>query len=247
MAERYRIRQVPTMVVISRGEEVDRVVGYVPLDELRSRLMGIRSQPSPIVRGQSPLPDSSSRMLGPMVPVQPASPAQVEERTDGNQVMPASYRSAPNSERSNTRKDSRSEIRMPRSPSMSAEPHDATVRIRVNDQGSESVGTGTIIDTHGNEALVLTCGHLFRDGQGRSPVTIELFRGGESIRIPANVVDFRADEVDIGLLSFQVPFPVTPVTLLPQSVRLQEQQPVFSYGCDAGADPSRRDSRFTRL
>lgn len=75
--------------------------------------------------------------------------------------------------------------------SIDADPMKATVRIRIDDSRSESVGTGTIIDTHGDEVLVLTCGHLFRDGKGKSPVTIELFHNGRAIQIPGKVVDFE--------------------------------------------------------
>ena len=43
----------------------------------------------------------------------------------------------------------------------------ATVRLRVVDDTGQSHGTGTIIDLHGDEALVLTCGHIFRESQGQ--------------------------------------------------------------------------------
>ena len=39
----------------------------------------------------------------------------------------------------------------------------ATVRLRVHDPDGYGTGTGTIIDTRDGEALVLTCGHLFRE------------------------------------------------------------------------------------
>ena len=46
----------------------------------------------------------------------------------------------------------------------------ATVRLRVHDGHGYGAGTGTIIDTHGEEALVLTCGHLFRETQGKGKI-----------------------------------------------------------------------------
>lgn len=132
-------------------------------------------------------------------------------------------------------------------PNVMIDPMAATVRIRVDDQRAESVGTGTIIDTHGQEALVLTCGHLFRDSRGQAPVTVEVFQNGQTLSLPARVIDFRADEVDMGLISFHAPFPVPVAKLRPKQLPFQENDPVFSMGCDRGADPSRRDTRITKL
>src|SRR5262245_62022317 len=46
----------------------------------------------------------------------------------------------------------------------------ATVRLRVDDGKYRSFGTGTIVDSRQGEALVITCGHLFRDSKGKSTV-----------------------------------------------------------------------------
>ena len=43
----------------------------------------------------------------------------------------------------------------------------ATVRLKVHDGRGYGAGTGTIIDVQGGEALVMTCGHLFRDNKGK--------------------------------------------------------------------------------
>lgn len=239
IAERYRIRQVPTMVVRAGGEEVDRIVGYVGVEELRSRLSGRKQVPTAVVRGQSPLvePERMPSALGPMVALNRtdaavglASYEAVDRRADAGRTQPND--------------------RDGRSMAPSGNPIDAagaTVRIRVDDRGSESVGTGTIIDAHGNEYLVLTCGHLFRDGGGKSPVQVEIFQNGRAVPLSAQVVDYRADSVDIGLVVFRSPVSLPVVPLLPHQTRLQESQVVFSYGCDGGADPSRRDSKITKL
>ena len=47
----------------------------------------------------------------------------------------------------------------------------ASVRIRVEDRQGHNCGSGTIIDAlPGGEALVLTCGHLFRDSEGKGKI-----------------------------------------------------------------------------
>jgi hypothetical protein len=129
----------------------------------------------------------------------------------------------------------------------------ATVRIRIDDPRFESVGTGTIIDSYQGEALVLTCGHLFRDLPPNARITVEMFPGvneralGREEKFEAQVIDFQASELDIGLLSFHPGREVARVPLIAQQENLREGEPVFSIGCDNGQSPSRRDSRVTKL
>ena len=49
---------------------------------------------------------------------------------------------------------------------MSARLLAASVRLRIDDPDGHSTGSGTIIDARAGEALVLTCGHIFRDSKG---------------------------------------------------------------------------------
>ena len=126
----------------------------------------------------------------------------------------------------------------------------ATVRIRVDEENTTAYGTGTIIDVHGDEALVLTCGHLFRHMKMHSQLTIDLFAGrSQPINIPAQLIDFKADagDVDIGLISFKLPFAIDPVPLLPQSESLAVSQVAFSFGCDHGENPTRLDTQVKSI
>lgn len=126
----------------------------------------------------------------------------------------------------------------------------ATVRIRVDEENSTAYGTGTVIDVHGDEALVLTCGHLFREMKPHSQLTIDLFPArAQPVNVPAQLIDFRADagDVDIGLISFKLPFAIEPVPLLPQLEKLAVKQPAFSLGCDHGANPTRRDTQIKSI
>ncbi len=120
----------------------------------------------------------------------------------------------------------------------------ATVRIRIRYPKSESVGTGTIVETVGDQALVLTCGHLFRKEESNHPVIIELFEKGKLIRSAGTIVEFRDDGIDLGLIKFRQSIPLTKIQIRPKSEPLKELEPVFSIGCNLGAAPSRRDSVF---
>jgi thiol-disulfide isomerase/thioredoxin len=132
-------------------------------------------------------------------------------------------------------------------PSRPVDPMSVSVRIRIEDGSSISYGTGTIIDQHQDEALVLTCGHLFRQLGENASIAVDVPQPQGFATIPASVIDFRCDDSDIGLVAFrtEVPLPVAP--LMPRGISLREGQSVCSVGCDHGADPSRRDSHITKL
>lgn len=123
----------------------------------------------------------------------------------------------------------------------------ATVRLKVHDGRGYGVGTGTIIDTHGDEALVLTCGHLFRETKHQSRVDVELFVAGQIQTVPGKVVDYDSEDRDIGLVVIRPGFKVASVSVLPADQLPTSGQSVFSFGCDHGANPSRRDTRITGI
>ena len=70
---------------------------------------------------------------------------------------------------------------------------------------------------------------------------------GREEKFEAQVIDFQASELDIGLISFHPGREVARVPLIAQQENLREGEPVFSIGCDNGQSPSRRDSRVTKL
>ena len=53
--------------------------------------------------------------------------------------------------------------------------------------------------------------------------------------------------MDIGLIAFRPNGNIPVARLIPKNRKLTEGQPVFSWGCDRGALPSRRDSRISKL
>ena len=128
----------------------------------------------------------------------------------------------------------------------------ATVRLRVEDGGGFGFGTGTIIDTHyneeakANEALVVTCGHLFRESQGKGKITVELFASGSAVPVEGTLLDYNLER-DVALVTFWPSVPVTPVQVAPKNFVSRPQDHVFSVGCDKGKDPSVRDSRVNAV
>ena len=120
----------------------------------------------------------------------------------------------------------------------------ATVRLRVHDGRGYGAGTGTIIDVHGNEALVLTCGHLFRETGDQGRIEVDVFVGGQVKTVPGTLIDFDADHRDVAVVAIQPGCKVDPVQVSVAGAA-EVGTPAFSFGCDRGKDPSRRDTRVT--
>ncbi|XZE36906.1 trypsin-like peptidase domain-containing protein [Pirellulaceae bacterium SH501] len=247
LVSRWHIEKYPTVVLIRNGREVDRLIGEPNFDELVRRMLAASSVDSirvlsaspSLIRGQSPsasvpMAASPSLVSNAATPTSnPISSAAAAAHDSPSVAGPAVGVQAIGSVRS-----------LPRPPSNPAE---ATVRIRVDEPQHEAIGTGTIIDAYQGEALVLTCGHLFRDTRGGTRIVVETFIGGQPRVYNATLIDFRADEADVGLISFRPEGPVPIARLMDHREKLNEGDAVYSWGCDHGNNPSRRDSRITKL
>lgn len=122
----------------------------------------------------------------------------------------------------------------------------ATVRLRVDDLSGHAIGTGTIIDTHGGESLVITCGHLFRDSSGRGRIAVDVFVDGAARTVPGTLIRYDLDR-DLGFVAIPAMSQDAVMKVAPAGYPLERGQTVFSVGCDQGQDPSVRDSRITGI
>jgi S1-C subfamily serine protease len=122
----------------------------------------------------------------------------------------------------------------------------ASVRLRVEDATGYGFGTGTIIDTHDDEALAVTCGHLFRESQGKGPITVELFAPGATQPVEGHLIAYDLNR-DIALVSMRPGIVVRAVTIAPPGFSVRKQDRVFTVGCDKGADATVRQSEITAV
>jgi thiol-disulfide isomerase/thioredoxin len=122
----------------------------------------------------------------------------------------------------------------------------ATVRLRIEDGKGHSLGTGTIIDSHGSEALVVTCGHIFRESQGGGRILVDVFAHQQPLTVEGTLISYDLDR-DIALIAITPNAAVSPMRVAPAGFPLAAGQPVFSIGCDKGANPSPRESRITTI
>jgi thiol-disulfide isomerase/thioredoxin len=120
----------------------------------------------------------------------------------------------------------------------------ATVRLRIPGGKNETdCGTGTLIHTsltdHAQEGLVLTCGHLFRDTAGNTPVQVDLYQleTGKTVTVSGECV-YYDDDLDIGFVGVPLPFPIEPVRLAPPGYTPQKGDRLVSIGCSSGDDPT---------
>ncbi|QDV27239.1 thioredoxin domain-containing protein [Aureliella helgolandensis] len=277
VVKQYSVDSLPTLIILSSGREVDRIVGAAAYEVIQQRVQRVaaRNQSTqalpapapqqPIVRGQSPSTSSfpllSSVANAGFSASNPASPRELAPAAPPPhtpQVSPASFSGTPVAvENASFSRDAAPPQAVASTPSArtSLSPEQAirraaqaTVRIRVDEANSTAYGTGTIVDLHGSEALVLTCGHLFREMTPGSQLTVDLFAGTpQEINLPALLIDFKAEGDDIGLLTFRTPVALDPVELLPRGTKLNIGQDAFSFGCDHGSDPTRRDTKIKNI
>jgi hypothetical protein len=125
------------------------------------------------------------------------------------------------------------------------------VRLFVEDPKGRSCGTGTIVDTRSGEALVVTCGHLFRETNGKAPVKADLYEAaGAGVRVVGHatgqVLSFDLTR-DIALVSIKVDRPVTPAIIAPPRSTVEHGDRVVGIGCSNGDDPTVLESRVTSL
>ncbi|HZN32228.1 MAG TPA: trypsin-like peptidase domain-containing protein [Pirellulaceae bacterium] len=122
----------------------------------------------------------------------------------------------------------------------------ASVKLRVEDASGYGFGTGTIIDTHDSEALVVTCGHLFRESRGQGKIMGEVVVAGAVQKVEGQMIGYDLDR-DVALVSLRVPGAVAPVAVAPPGHAVRPADAAFTVGCDKGADPTVRQTHITAV
>lgn len=120
----------------------------------------------------------------------------------------------------------------------------ATVRLRVRDKGGQSCGSGTIVDARGGEALILTCGHIFRESKGAGRIEVDLFGPHWAENVVGRLVTYDLSR-DLGLVAIRPPGPVVVARVAPAGTRLERGQTVIAVGCDHGSRPTAQVTRVT--
>lgn len=209
--------------MIVNGQEAGRVVGATSLGRLE--------QLCSLGRTTAPNPNSMLAMPAAPAGTPGGAPSLGPGRGGPNaQVIPVSY-SPP--------------LQQP--PVGDAALLAASVRLRVEDPNGQSCGSGTIIDARaGGEALVLTCGHIFRDSKGKGKIEVNVYGPSPAVRVPARLIAYDLER-DIGLIAFRPQGPVMVARVAPTGYAIREGDAVASAGCNDGRDPTVQHSRVNKL
>lgn len=236
---KYRVATMPTFVLLKNHQEIDRLVGQgEDIPEIQPKLLNMFNRALAQKEINVPEIPQEATISSPCVDSLSAlaAPAPASAPILGSDPAPSSVL-APASVSANKESFAGTQDQI-------AGPMGATVRIRCFDQnGGIDRGTGTIIHTNktgqNHEALILTCGHLFRSGRGKGKIEIDVFHPGtqQSITVPGECISFD-DEIDLGFIGVPLPFEVNPIPLVSPEYKAQKGDSMISIGCDQGHNPT---------
>ena len=275
-AARFGVTQVPTFLVLVDGRVVDRQVGATSYDQLRAMLLRATPPAAPRRRvrplGQSPkisTPEIPTPELSKPIPNTFAAAPVSNAQGSGTRTADASL-AEPQVGRVISLEDPSARAARPRTvanpfakrlgPSAASGAANlsaadrrliaSTVKISVEDAEGQSAGTGTIVDARSGEALVLTCGHLFRNSEGKGPIMVTTFEAGPNgvvagASYSGQLIDFDLER-DLALVSLRPTAPLQAVAIaVPVDSTYAVGAAVTSVGCSRGANPTVIDSRVT--
>jgi thiol-disulfide isomerase/thioredoxin len=217
LVRRFSVTGVPCYVLVVKGHEVGRIDGATTRDELERLLATAQPAGSP-APGLAAASLPTTRGL-PGIPV-PTLPPPAPLATEPPAVVV--------------------------SDGLDRRLMQATARLRVGDADGASWGTGTVIDCRQGEALILTCGHIFRDSQGKGRIEVDLFAAGSPRGIAGQVVSWDLRR-DLALVSVFTDAPIEAIPVGGTEQRTRPGEAVITVGCDGGADPTIHRSRVTAV
>lgn len=253
LAQQYGVRVLPTFFVLARGREPQRLEGAVEFEKLAGLLaqagQGVPPQkaanaaPDLIVRGQDPgngfpggaIPAAPPRELP--AGVTPFALARQMAQPSAGQALaaiPGAAATGPGGNEAVRRVMERALL--------------ATIRLKIEDGQGMGFGTGTVIDRHNDESLVLTCGHLFRGWKNDGKISADLHdvQGRPIGSAPGQLIAFNLDH-DVALVSIRAANSPQPMPVAPPGFVLRPGDRVFSLGCDKGGQPSVRASHVNAV
>ncbi len=246
LAAKYGVDRLPCFVMLVDGQVADRVVGgttFSRLERMCKLAHARQSAPRPPAQWAASAAAEPGGISIPPVPTGPFQPdAAPPHATGPSGFQPAGHASGPPEQHITPDGVPPGGVNGPQTAYFTA----ATVRLRIEDAEGHSCGSGTIIDARGGEALILTCGHIFRDLKPEGAIEVDLFGPTPAQKIPGLLRAYDLDR-DIGLLTIRTPGPVIPARVAPPGYRVARGDRVINVGCNNGEPPTPRYSRVTSL
>ena len=220
-AQHFKVSRTPTTILVANQEVIGRQTGLISSNTLRSWFAACSASATPAVIPETP------QLTNPVVASSTQSDAAIGEPTD------------PTTHQGTTQPKNAAELRALK----------ATVRLQVADPEGTSFATGTIIHSHQGECLVLTCGHVFRDSQGKGKISADYdFTSGQPKTATGRLLSYDANDRDIALITIATGnFKAEPVFVAQPSYSIQNSDQAFSIGCDHGEAPTIRRTKIKNL
>lgn len=244
LVAKHRVGPIPCFVMVVNGREVDRVVGKTDVNRLVQMFKA----------GEKPTSNRSPALLA----LQGRPKASQPPPTPSPSPKPVSPMATPfDGWAAQTPKNEPAIMQPNTGVGVSdAALLAASVRLRIEDPDGHSCGSGTIIDCRDGEALILTCGHIFRDSKGKGKIEVDLFGPDGLQKLPGELVAYSVPDVngnegnakaDLGLVSIRTQRPLTVAPVAPPGYRITPGMAVASVGCNNGDPPTVRHSQINSL
>ena len=263
IVKRFQVTGVPCYILLVKGHEVGRIDGATTRSELE-KLLAQSRQPLGLPKLAVPtVSPADSQIPGIPVPVSNSTthlatesavsptvhpPAQLSGSMNQPLVGQAAERSLRNPQ------GAKQQPALAPPPTLAVEMKSAlqrnliqaTARLRVQDPNGASWGTGTVIDCRQGEALILTCGHIFRDSVGEGSIEVDLFGDPSADRLAGQMVSYDLDR-DLALVSVFTEAILEPVKIGSVGRPRDVGEGVVTIGCDGGREPTMHVSRVTSV
>jgi thiol-disulfide isomerase/thioredoxin len=235
-AKQFNVDRWPCFVMLVDGHEIERHVGTISSEGLQQMFEKAKDE----VRRRQGFRGQNAALS--TVGAQSSTGAAPTSAATTNQPWPANNVAAAVQSPASA---------FPNEPRTSADSFAqliaATVRLRVDDAEGRSFGTGTMVDARSGEALIVTCGHLFRASGGKAPVTVEFFEvGPKGVRVvgqvTGQVISYDLDR-DVALISIRPDRQVSVAPIAPPRTNVERGDRVTSIGCNNGHDPTVMETR----
>jgi thiol-disulfide isomerase/thioredoxin len=263
IVRRFGVTAVPCYVLLVKGQEVGRINGATTRGELEKLLaqaaapLGATPPAAPAAAPAANLPGMPLPGGSAAAPLATEPPARSRTPAAALAAVPAVTPPAARPEAAALSREAAVPSREPAAPTAPPLAADAraalerrlmaaTARLKVDDAQGSSWGTGTVIDCRQGEALILTCGHIFRDSQGKGRIEVDCFGARGPRGVAGQVVAWDLKR-DLALVSIFTDHSIEPVRVGGVGRMTTAGEPVVTVGCDGGADPSIHHSRITAV
>ncbi|MFV0442730.1 MAG: thioredoxin domain-containing protein [Planctomycetaceae bacterium] len=266
LAQQFGVVAMPTFVLVIDGKIVERHEGVLSESQLLAWLKRI-PRDTAVAQAATSRGQSTSYVADPNVRLGTPQPMALASQSGSTRGQPLVERSAPERQQAaefpsmpNDRQAAPARTAMndtdvraassgagdPATPLSAATPMSASVRLRVTVGGNIHNGSGTIIHCDGQQALIATCGHIFRDLGQQGEIEVNLFQGADVRSVAGRLLKFD-EQADVGLVAIEVNQNLPSVNVARDVQQAQVQEPVVNIGCSGGQNPTSEELVVTAV